>query len=395
MMKKIFTILLVLLLCGCNVSYNNKEVIEEKEPETFEPSTVADKQTAYYVYPIADKDGNMVIPLSTDCGIICTDKNKADYMQKRFEETIIKYHMLLDPTHEFEEINNIKTINDNYGLEPVKVNPELIDLIDSAITMSELTNGYFNPTIGQASNIWKDLFNEEHKNSDPNQDELAHALTASIPYDKLRDYIILDKDNSTVTFKKYEESDLNVIIDLGAYSKGYVMDRCYEELLKYKSGFLITAGGSSIMTYVEDTQTDLKWRIGVKNPNTGESCFVVSVKTVAMSSSGDEEQFFINEEGIRRHHILNPYTGYPENNFRGISLIADTDAGALDALSTAIYSSDNVNEIINNVSDYYAINIKTAFISEDDNKNLLLKQDGIDEILFSIDELQITDISKE
>lgn len=393
MMKKILTVLLVLLLCGCNAS--NNEVIEEKEPETFNPSTVADKQVAYYVYPIADKDGNMVIPLSTECGIICTDKDKAKYMQDKFEETIIKYHILLDPAHEFEGVNNVKTINDNYGLEPVKVNPELIELIDNALTLSELTNGYFNPTIGQVSDVWKGLFNEEHKNNDPEKEVVSHALTASIPYKQLRNYIILDKENSTVTFKKYEDSDLNVIIDLGAFSKGYVMDMCYKELLKYKSGFLITAGGSSIITYVEDSQTDLKWRIGIKNPNTGDSCFIISVKNIAMSSSGDEEQFFINEEGIRRHHILNPFTGYPENYYRGISLVADDFAGVLDGLTTAIYSADDKEEIINNVSNYYNIDIKQAYITEDDNKNLLLTYNkGIEDILFSIDDMQITDITK-
>lgn len=392
-MKKVLTILLVLLLSGCATSIKQEEEKEKVEPETFESSTTSIKETPFYVYPIADKDGNMVIPLSADCLIIATDEEKAEYMQKKFEETILFYHMILDPTHEFAGINNIKVINDNYGKGIIKVNSELIELLDSAITMSELTEGYFNPTIGSISSVWKPLFNESHKNSDPSSEDIENHLTASIPYNKLREYIVLDKENNTVEFKKLETTDLPVIIDLGAYAKGFVIDKCYNALLKYKAGFLISAGGSSIVCHVEPTQEKLGWVIGVKNPNTGNSCFQIKVKDSFISTSGDEEQFFINEEGIRRHHILNPYTGYPENNYRSITLIADGRADALDALSTALYNTDDVDRTIANVSSNLGITIYKAMITEDENKKLLLKYDQEFDEIYDVDAGQIKDIS--
>lgn len=391
-MKKILTLLLLLLLCGCANTKQEEEIVE---PETFEPTTTSTKQTAYYVMPIADKDGNMVIPLSADCAIITTDETKAKFMCKTFEETIVYYHILLDPTHDFEGINNVKTINDNYGLGPVEVNGELIDLLDNAITMSELTNGYFNPTIGTVSDVWKDLFNNEHVNNDPDETLVKEKLVATIPYDKLRDYIILDKVNNTVTFKALEDTDLKVKIDLGAYSKGYVMDKVYEKLLKYKDGFLISAGGSSIITHVEDSQEKLHWIIGIKNPNNGASALQIRVENLAISTSGDEQQFFINENGIRRHHILNPYTGYPENHYRSVTLVSETNAGALDALSTAVYSADDVDEVICNVKDNYNIDIAKALITEDENKKLLLEYgDNFANHIYEIDPSQVKDITK-
>ena len=390
MRKALVLSLILLLLCGCTSTTSNKEKIE---PDSFEPTTTSVKETPFYVYPIADADGNMVIPLSADCVIISTDSEKAEFMNKKFEETIIFYHCILDPTHEFAGINNIKVINDHYGLEPVKVNPELIELLDSAITMSELTNGYFNPTIGKVSSVWKNLFNESHKNSDPSSDEVNKNLEATIPYDKLRDYIVLDKENNTVEFKKLETTDLPVIIDLGAYAKGFVMDKCYNALLKYKAGFLISAGGSSIVCHTEPTQEKLNWVIGVKNPNTGNSCFQIKVKDSFISTSGDEEQFFINEEGIRRHHILNPYTGYSENNYRSITLIGNGRADALDALSTALYNAENTDEVISNVSEYYGTTIYKAMITEDEDKKLLLKYDKEFDQIYDVDAGQIKDIS--
>ena len=394
-MKKILNILLLLLLIvGCSSS---KEEVDDtnKEPDSFEPSTLTQKQQAYYIYPFADKDGNMVIPLSADCAIITSDEAKSEFMQKKFEEVVVYYHKLLDPSHEYEGINNIKTINDSYGLDPVKVDKELIELLDSAITMSELTEGYFNPTIGKVSSVWKDLFNNEHVNNDPDEKLVKESLSASIPYNLLREYIVLDKENNTVTFKKFEDTDLKVIIDLGAYSKGYVLDKVYDALMKYKSGFLISAGGSSIITYVEPTQEKLSWVIGVKNPNTGASAFQLKSKNMFISTSGDEQQYFINENGIRRHHILNPYTGYPENNYRSITLLSKTNAGALDALSTALYSSDNIEKIISNVEDYYNIDIEKALVYEDENKELLLNyDDSIIDDIYGIDSSQVKDITK-
>lgn len=387
-MKKLLISLLILtLLVGCNASGTNQEVIE---PTSFEPTTTSKKQGVYYIYPIADKDGNMVIPLNTDCAIITADETKSAFMQAKFEEVVIHYHKLLDPTHEFDGINNIKTINDNYGLDPVKVEPELIELLDKAITLSELTDGYFNPTIGAVSNVWKDLFNQEHKNNDPDEALVKENLEASIPYDQLRDYIVLDKTNNTVTFKKLETTDINVIIDLGAISKGYVLDKAYEALLKYKAGFLLSAGGSSIVTYVEPTQEKLSWMIGVKNPDTGQSCFEIKTKNMFISTSGDTQQHFINENGIRRHHILNPYTGYSENNYRSITLISEYDAAALDALSTALYSSNDIEKLTSNVKDKYNIDIKKALIFEDENKNLILDYDDnmIDDI-YEVDTTQL------
>lgn len=392
-MKKIIALLLLaFVLIACN-SHNNQT--NSEKPQTFEPTITSTKQKAYYINPIADDEGNMVIPLNADCAIITTDETKADYMKETFENTIVYYHKLLDPSHSFKGINNIKTINDNYGKGPVKVDSELIEIIDSAITLSELTEGYFNPTIGTLSDVWKDLFNAEHINNDPSPDEVAKALTASIDYQKLRDYIVLDKENSTVSFNKLEDNDLNVKIDLGAYSKGYVMDKAYNELLKYKDGFLISAGGSSIITYVEPTQEKLHWIIGVKNPNNGASAFQLKITNAAISTSGDEQQFFINELGIRRHHILNPYTGYPENNYRSVTLLAQNNAGALDGLSTAIYSADDIDKLVNDVAEANNLKIDKALIIEDNDLNLLLSYDeDLAPLIYEIDSSQVIDASE-
>ena len=51
------------------------------------------------------------------------------------------YNDLYDIYHDYEGMNNIKTINDNAGIQPVKVDEEIIELLKLGITMDEKTDG--------------------------------------------------------------------------------------------------------------------------------------------------------------------------------------------------------------------------------------------------------------
>lgn len=364
-MKKILLILLtIILLSGCTESENSN---------TYTPH----KQTTY-LGVITDKYGDMVIPLNTDVFIITTNDKTKDEMIKDFNNTVVNYHKLFDSHHDYENINNIKTINDNYGKEAVKVDKEIIEILKSAIKISNETDGYFNPTMGSISDVWKDLFNEAHINSDPDSLEVESAMACVLSNDELSEYIVIDETNSTVELKKLDRCSSRVEIDLGAYSKGYVLDKAYESLLKFESGFMLSAGSSSIITYVPDNAIDLHFSIGITNPNnTSDMLEALQVDNKAISSSGDYQQYFINEEGVRRHHILNPFTGYSENTFRGITLIADSNGGLLDALSTSIYSlkEENVETLIQKMEAEYKLNIEKILIQDDENGSLKLNND--------------------
>ena len=157
-----------------------------------------------------------------------------------------------------------------------------------------------------------------------------------------------------------------------------MLDKAYESLLKFESGFMLSAGSSSIITYVPDNAIDLHFSIGITNPNnTSDMLEALQVDNKAISSSGDYQQYFINEEGVRRHHSLNPFTGYSENTFRGITLIADSNGGLLDALSTSIYSlkEENVETLIQKMEAEYKLNIEKILIQDDENGNLKLNND--------------------
>lgn len=366
-MKKVLsTLCILLLLTGCSKQKDNTYIPHKKTT---------------YLGVISDIENQMVIPLNTDVFIITTDNSNAEEMINDFNKTVVEYHKLFDSHHSYANINNIKTINDNYGNGPIEVDEKIIDILKKAISLSIETNGYFNPTMGKISDVWKDLFNETHVNSDPSSEEVDKAMACVLNSDILEDYIIIDDQKNTVELKKLEGCSTSVEVDLGAYSKGYVLDKAYESLLKYDTGFMLSAGSSSIITYVPERAIDLHFNIGITNPNNPESMLgVIQVDDKAISSSGDYQQYFINEEGVRRHHILNPFTGYSENNYRGITLIADSDAGLLDAISTSIYSMsyDTLDENLTKVDLIKDINLNKLFIVENaDGKLEIIKDKGI------------------
>jgi thiamine biosynthesis lipoprotein len=80
------------------------------------------------------------------------------------------------------------------------------------------------------------------------------------------------------------------------------------------------------------------WQVGIQHPRQ-ENRLIGSVSVVGQSvvTSGDYQRYFIDRQGKRRHHILNPTTGYPaESGWVSVSVITETSLTA-DALSTLLF----------------------------------------------------------
>ena len=48
---------------------------------------------------------------------------------QQLHDEMLEYHQLFDIYNDYEGINNLKTVNDNAGGEPVKVDEKIIDLL--------------------------------------------------------------------------------------------------------------------------------------------------------------------------------------------------------------------------------------------------------------------------
>jgi len=127
----------------------------------------------------------------------------------------------------------------------------------------------------------------------------------------------------------------DVKMDMGAFAKGYIVDKAVE-LLRSKGvdNAMINAGGD---LYAIGIKGDRKWRVAVKHPDkTDEFISIVHLEDKALATSGDYERFFETKNGKRIYHIFDATTGKNPEFYRSVSVIADTTEKA-DALATIFF----------------------------------------------------------
>ena len=73
---------------------------------------------------------------------------------QRIHDQLAEYHRLFDVYHDYEGLNNLKTINDHAGIAPVKVDPAIIDLLLFCREMAQKTGGLVDVTQGSVLRLW-------------------------------------------------------------------------------------------------------------------------------------------------------------------------------------------------------------------------------------------------
>ena len=241
-------------------------------------------------------------------------------------DALLEYHQLFDIYNSYEGINNLKTVNDNAGIAPVKVDGRIIALLKDCKAYYELTNGMVNPAMGSVLQLWhvarNDGINDPANAYLPKEEKLMQAA-------EHMDFsaVILDEAASTVFI-----SDPNVRLDVGAVAKGWSAQRVAESA---PSGLLISVGGNVCATGPKD-ENGTAWVVGVQNPNGGDSYLhTLTVTKGSVVTSGDYQRAYV-VDGELYHHIIDPNTLYPSTLWRSVTILCD-DSGLADALSTALF----------------------------------------------------------
>ncbi|MFQ5597582.1 MAG: FAD:protein FMN transferase [Nitrospiria bacterium] len=215
--------------------------------------------------------------------------------------------------------SELSKINRYAGEAPVTVSRELFELIRNSISFSERTAGAFDISFASVGKLWS--FRRRIVPS-------AEAVAARLPFVDYRN-IRLDARRSAV-FLPHGSME----IGLGGIGKGYAMDRAIRVLEDFGiKNAVVMAGGDML---IRGKKGDTPWRVGLRNPNhQNEILAVLPLENQAISTSGDYERFFI-KDGIRYHHILDTRTGFPADQSRSVSILAQ-DATTSDALSTSVF----------------------------------------------------------
>lgn len=205
--------------------------------------------------------------------------------------------------------------------EAVTVSAGTFALIAQAVAASRENYG-FNALIGPLVKLWKIGFEGANV---PTDDAIA-ARRALIDPSK----VVLDAAALTVSL---QESGME--LDLGGIAKGYIADQIRALWGAYgvRAG-IIDLGGNLLFVGDSPRREDAHWVIGVQDPRQSRHTDLGQVILPACSAvtSGVYERF-LEKDGRRYHHLLDPRTGYPlETELAGVTVFTkDSTQGELEA----------------------------------------------------------------
>ncbi len=320
-------------------------------------------------------------------------ENEAD---THFEKINDMYKMYDALTNNYEGLpsdssylENIYTINQQKDVT-LDIDVALYELIQEALSIQELTEGYFNIGLGKPVKAWKTLISNTPKDVTVGSHlyvrtydrtpiyetyeveeitETTYALSdgeATDVYDVnklIYDIEVtenaFDQTMATIDAMSIENNDIlleeanntyyitisgsDIELDVGAFSKGYTTEKVRQYLLEQDvTYFSISAGSSTISVgqNINRPSQDEVYIVSLTDPITSLPFFkepygIIHIKNQSLATSGNFEQYTMYE-GKRYHHLISPFTLSPTHDYAALTIIGD-DAGLLDALSTALF----------------------------------------------------------
>lgn len=234
-------------------------------------------------------------------------------------------HRLFDIYHDYDGMNNLKTVNDQAGIAPVSVDGVVLEMLQSCRDYEKLTGGVVNVAMGSVLQLWHQAreaaLEDPASAAIPDSQALAQAAAHTDP-----ENMILDFQAGTVYL-----ADAQMRLDVGAIAKGWAAQNAAQLL---PEGYLLSVGGNVCASGPKQTP-DTPWTIGIRNPDGDGYLRTVAITGGCVVTSGDYERVF-TVDGVSYCHIIDPETLMPARRWRSVTVICD-DSALADALSTALF----------------------------------------------------------
>jgi FAD:protein FMN transferase len=222
----------------------------------------------------------------------------------------------------FERINALDSMLSDYKPDSelsrvcdsaATLSPELSTVVQHAQRLAQQTGGAFDITSGPLTRLWREARSQRRL---PAPALIREALR-STGYRKLQ---ISDEGRHVRCLAP------GMQLDAGGIAKGYAADEALKSLARIGIGSALVAVSGDVATSGPPPGRT-GWSVRVQNE-------ILSLANAAVSTSGDEFQF-MEIDGVRYSHILDPRTGMPVRNGPTVSVIARSGIEA-DSLATAL-----------------------------------------------------------
>ena len=258
----------------------------------------------------------------TEFAAYLPSKEAFDAASKELRGELKRLNDLFDAYSDHEGVINLKTINDNAGRSAVFVgtDSDLLRLVEFGKEEYARSGGKLNIAMGAVTRIWRECMQTGVL---PDADALNSASVHS------------DIENVVVSDGYLYLDDPEMLLDVGAIAKGYAASRAVRVLTDMGvTNFALNIGGNTVTS---GKKPNGNWKIGIQDPD-GGILTSLGVSGVSVVTSGDY-QMFVEIDKKRYHHIIDPDTLYPSDNFRAVTVICPDHAKA-DALSTELFLLD-------------------------------------------------------
>ncbi len=220
----------------------------------------------------------------------------------------------------YREDSELSRVNREAANGPVEVSDSLFTVLQQALRISELSHGAFDISFGSIGYLY-----DFRARQQPSDEELAEGL-AKVNYRS----VVLDPSANSVRFL-----DEGVRLDLGGIAKGYTVDRGIDILKSFGIRHARLSAGGDLRLLGD--KRGKPWIVGIRDPRSeSRNAMVLPLTNVAVSTSGDYERFFFDDNNERVHHILSPATGKPAKGVQSVTILGD-DSITTDGLSTAVF----------------------------------------------------------
>ncbi len=219
--------------------------------------------------------------------------------------------------------SELSLFNKSTSTDWINVSQDLAFVMETALKISELSNGKFDITIGPLVNLWG--FGPDNKPQKVPSNRDINKMRRSVRYRNI---------DVKLTPPSIKKNHPDVYCDLSAIAKGFGVDKISEYLSsKNLNNYLVEIGGE---LRASGTKFNTNWKVGISVPSqSGTIQETISIRNLSMATSGDYWNYF-EEDGIRYSHTINPTSGKPiTHKLASVTIVTESCMEA-DALATAI-----------------------------------------------------------
>ncbi len=245
-------------------------------------------------------------------------------IQEGIEKTLQKINSQMSVFLETSEISQFNRLNSS---DWFLVSESLAEVLQSAIRVSEKSDGYFDITVGTLVNLWG--FGPEYQKQEvPAEEAIIEA----------REKTGFQNIEIRMNPARIRKANPLLNCDLSAIAKGFGVDEVGDYLDSQKiPDYLVEIGGE--IRARGQSHLNRSWRIGIFSP--GKSVGIQKVVALqeefglSLATSGDYRNYF-EKDGIRYSHTINPRTGKPITHKLASVSVIHKECMLADAFATAI-----------------------------------------------------------